>query len=294
MMRMFALLLSVVVATQSFAEETVIETASGPVTVSGNPVKAAVLDLSALDTLQALGVPVSGVPSKLYLPYLDAGGAQVVGSLFEPDFEAVNALQPDLIVVGGRMADQAKALGQLGQTVDMTIGNDALEDGLKRLATYGALFGKEDVATRLEAEINDKIQALSAVAQGKGKALVIMTNGPKISAYGKESRFGWLYGLGFSEAVENVKETTHGEAVSFEFIREANPDVLLVVDRLAAIGRDGTSARETLDNDLVRETTASKTGQVIYLSSAPVYISYGGIQSLNVTLDELLAAFSRS
>ncbi len=88
-----------------------------------------------------------------------------------------------------------------------------------------------------------------------------------------------------------MEQATHGEAISFEFIRDANPDILIVVDRLAAIGRDGERAQTTLDNALVHETTAWKTGKVIYLNSAPLYIASGGIQSMTMTLDEITTAF---
>ena len=117
-----------------------------------------------------------------------------------------------------------------------------------------------------------------------------MTNGPKVSAFGTGGRFGWLHdALDLPEAVESVGQNTHGEAISFEFIREVDPDILLVIDRLAAVGQDGDSARATLDNALVHETKAWKTGRVIYLSPAPIYISSGGIQSMTLTLDEILA-----
>jgi len=89
-----------------------------------------------------------------------------------------------------------------------------------------------------------------------------------------------------------LQKANHGEAVSFEFIRDANPDILLVIDRMAAIGQEGEGAQATLDNALVHETTAWKTGQVVFLSSAPIYIAGGGIQSMNLTLDEINAAVS--
>ena len=79
---------------------------------------------------------------------------------------------------------------------------------------------------------------------------------------------------------------------SFEFIREANPDILLVIDRMAAIGQESEGARATLDNALVHETTAWKTGQVVHLSAAPIYIAGGGIQSMTRTLDEINAALT--
>nr|WP_311200052.1 hypothetical protein [Leisingera sp. M527] len=49
-------------------------------------------------------MPIAGVPSKLYVSYLQdlQDRAVPVGTLFEPDFEAIAMLAPDLIVAGGR------------------------------------------------------------------------------------------------------------------------------------------------------------------------------------------------
>src|SRR5690606_41003609 len=70
-----------------------------------------------------------------------------------------------------------------------------------------------------------------------------------ISAYGPGSRFGILHDtLGVAPAVEDVEAATHGEAISFEFILETNPDWLFVVDRDAATGEGGEAAAQVLED----------------------------------------------
>ncbi|MEP5759943.1 MAG: siderophore ABC transporter substrate-binding protein [Litoreibacter sp.] len=280
-----------------FAKDVQIETYSGSVAVASKPETIAVFDLAALDSLEALGIAVDGVVTPAYLSYLEDAveGTFSVGSLFEPDFEALNALQPDLIIAGGRSSKQVPELTKFAPTVDMTIWEDTVGQGLARLHAYGEIFDKEAEANALRTEFEAKLTTLKAASADTGSALILMTNGPKVSAYGAAGRFGWLHQvLGLPETVDEVEQSTHGEAISFEFIKDANPDVLLVIDRLAAIGTEGENAKTTLDNALVRETTAWKTGNIIYLSSAPIYIAGGGIQSMNITLDELLAVFSGS
>ncbi len=275
------------------AESVTIETYSGPATIVPSPETIAVFDIAALDTLEALGIKADGVVRPVYLSFLENAAADTVGvgSLFEPDFEAVSALQPDLIIAGGRSQEQVSKLAKLAPTIDMTIWEDTIGQGLARLEAYGALFDKRDEAARLQGEFLAKLEELRKAADGRGNALIVMTNGPKISAYGSKGRFGWLHSaLGLSEAVAEVEQTTHGEAISFEFIRDADPDILLVIDRLAATGQDGETAKATLDNAIVHATKAWKSDQIIYLSSAPIYIAGGGIQSMNRTLDALLTA----
>lgn len=280
-------------ASAALAENVTIATAAGNVVVPARPSRIAVLDIAALDTLTALGVDVAGVPDKVYVDYLApvAARATIVGTLFEPDLEALAALSPDLIVAGGRSSTQVGPLSAVATTIDMTIWEDVIGQARNRIAAYGMLFGKAEKAAELTASLDARIEAVKSAAAGKGKALILMTNGPKVSAYGKGSRFSWIHDvLGIPEAHEKLDPETHGDAVSFEFIAEVNPDWIIVIDRSAAIGEPSSSV-DTLDNDLVKATTAGKKGQIITLSPAPIYIAGGGYTSLMTTLDEVLAGF---
>lgn len=271
-------------------------TARGTVAVDGTPKTIAVYDAAAVDTLNRLGIHPAGLPDKLYVPALEAArdGAAVIGTLFEPDLEALSALAPDLVIVGARSAAKADVTAKVAPTLDMTIdGDELLGEAKARLATYGELFGKAEEAKAIAGELDAKLAAARAAVAGKGKALIVMTNGPKVSAYGPGSRFGWVHAaLDLPPALAEIQSATHGEAVSFEFIREANPDWLLVLDRAAAIGSNEQGAKATLDNELVAETTAWKKGQVVYLPAPDFYIAAGGVQSTERILEAITKAFS--
>lgn len=288
----FGMLAAAALALPAAADPVTLRTARGSVEIAQTPKTVAVYDMAALDTLDALGVPVAGSVSKTFVDYL-AKYQGDLGTLFEPDLEALYALRPDLVIAGGRSAAKVDELAKIAPTVDMTFTGDLLIDEAKeRLEDYGRLFGLEDRAALIEGQLDAKVAEARAAIAGKGKGLILLTNGPKISVYGKGSRFGWIHGeLGLPEAVENIETTAHGEAISFEFIRQADPDWLLVLDRAAAIGAEAQGAQATLDNPLVRETKAWKAGHVIYLNAAEIYISSGGVQSLDHTLDLLIKAF---
>lgn len=287
-------LLAALLATQAVADVT-ISTATGDVTLTETPDTVAAFDIAAIDTLTALGITVTGVPNKLYAPYLDdvAQDATVVGTLFEPDFEALAVLGPDLIVVGSRSTDKAEALGRIAPVIDMTIsGANLLDQTKSRINAFGAAFDRADEAAELTAQIDAKLAAASDIVTDKGTALIVLTNGPKISAFGAGSRFGWLHEeIGLKPVDETLEVSSHGQAISFEYIAETNPDWLLVVDRGAAIGQ-GNSAEATLDNPLVAGTTAAQKGQIVYLEPASIYVAGGGATSVLRTLDELITAFS--
>ena len=280
--------------TSALAQTVTVDTARGAVEVAAQPATVAVFDIAALDTIHALGLTPAGVPDKLYVAYLAdlAGAAAPVGTLFEPDLEALAALGPDLIVLGGRSSTQVEAVSGLAPTLDMTIGEDLVGEARARIGAYGAIFGVEDKAGELLATLDARLAETAGAAAGKGTALIVMANGPKVSAYGTGSRFGWIHtALNLPEAHENLDPETHGDAISFEFIAEVNPDWLIVIDRGAAIGEAG-GASATLDNALVQGTSAAQKGQIVYLDPAPIYIAGGGYTSMMQTLDELLAAFA--
>ena len=78
---------------------------------------------------------------------------------------------------------------------------------------------------------------MKATATGK-KALIILANEGKISAYGPGSRFGILHDVfGFGAVDPNIEVSTHGKDISNEYIVEMNPDYLFVVDRGARLPR---------------------------------------------------------
>lgn len=282
------------VAAPAFAAEIV--TATGPKTIEQVPAKVAVYDIAAIDTLTRLGVQPAGIPDKLYVPELAdvAKNATVVGTLFEPDLEALNALAPDLVIVGGRSSTQVEATSRVAPTIDMTMdGDDLVDQAKQRLKAYGELFAKPNEAAAAATELDAAVAAAKAAVKGKGRALILMTNGPKITAYGPGSRFGWVHKtLDLEPAVADVETATHGEAISFEFISKANPDWLLVLDRAAAIGSNEQGAKATLDNELVAQTNAWKKGQVIYLPASDFYIAAGGVQSTHRVLKAIEQAFA--
>lgn len=295
MKRAFAALAILMAPLTAHADQVTVETYAGPVAVPHGPGKVVALDLAAIDALDALGVRADGVPAVRPPAYLAPAleGVQTVGSLFEPDFEALAALGPDLIIAGGRSQKQVEPLGKIAPTIDMTIwGSDMLGQARARVTAYGQIFDLEDKATEVLAGFDTAMTAAQDATKDKGNALILLTNGGTVSAYGNDSRFGWLHdAVGIPEAYADITAETHGESVSFEFIAEVNPDWLLVIDRGAAIGKEGEAAAVTLDNPLVMGTTAGKKGQIIYLDSAAIYLSGGGVQSMQVILGQITEAF---
>ncbi|MBN6064877.1 siderophore ABC transporter substrate-binding protein [Aggregatibacter actinomycetemcomitans] len=287
----------IAVATSALAKEVTIPTARGEVTLDAPPAKIAVFDTGSLDTLQALGVKVDGAADvgKL-LPYLQPTLAQAknVGTIFEPNLEALNELKPDLIIVGTRTAKKFDDVSAIAKTVDLTDNGDKLiESGIQRIDSFGKLFNKQAEADKLKSEIETLFKQTKEAVQGKGNGLIILVNGGKISAFGKGYRLSFIHDdLGVPMADPSINVSGHGQPISFEFIEKTNPDWLFVLDRISAIGEEGKSAKEVLDNELIRHTKAWKNGNIVYLSSAS-YLASGGAEQLKMDLNNIKAAFEK-
>ncbi|WP_236045311.1 MULTISPECIES: siderophore ABC transporter substrate-binding protein [Pseudooceanicola] len=276
------------------AEALTLETAKGPITLKAVPKTLVVLDVAAIDTLAALDVPMAGVATPLFVSALEKEVNDVpsVGTMFEADLEKVAALRPDLIITGLRAEAQNATLSRIAPVADMSIGDDAVADGLARLSAYAGLFDKAEQAESLKVLLQAKLdEAKAQVAKNGGKVMILLANGPKVTAFGADSRFGWINSnLDWPQAVQGLEASRHGEPVSFEFIAQADPDTILVIDRGTTVGEGAQSAQQTLDNALVQGTKAWKTGKVVYLSTPEAYVGAGGVQSLMVTLDQITSA----
>lgn len=289
--------LGTLIANPASAADISVETARGTVTVPRDPAKVAVFDLASLDTLHALEVPVAGVPGSNIPPSLETYKADryaKIGTLFEPDYEAINALKPDLIIIGGRSAAKHDELARLAPVIDLTTDGRNFAGSVERNAlALGRIFGKEtEVKARL-ATLETSAAALRATGEGIGKVLIVLTTGGKISAYGPGSRFGEIHGrFGLVAADTDLKVNTHGQVISYEYILEKNPDWLFVIDRDAAIGQNGQLAEQLLDNALVHGTTAWKKRQIVYLDPVKMYLTSGGLAAEQGIVDDLAAALA--
>lgn len=277
------------------AETVTVKTARGEVSVPKNPECVVAYDLGMLDTLDALGVKVGGSVDSTNLSYLTPvlAKTQPLGTLFEPNYEGLNIYKPQLIITGSRGNKVFDELAKLAPTIEMTADTANMHASAKeRIDAFGQIFGKQAEADKLKAELDQAFADAKAAAQGKGKGMVVLVNGGKMSTFGPEARLsGWLFkDIGITPADTEVKEGSHGQPVSFEYIKEKNPDWLFVLDRAAAIGAEGQAAKDVLNNPLVAETTAWKKGQVVYLDSG-TYLAAGGVRQLQTAVKQVTDAF---
>jgi len=264
----------------------------GDTDVEKNPETVVVFDYGSLDTLQALDVDVAGTPKDNLpeaLQAYDSDSVEAVGTLFEPDYEAINALDPDLVIVGGRSAEAYTELSQHWPTIDLSVDfTSFLDDIHSSTETLGEIFGKEDQAAQALEELDSVVDDVKGIGSEAGPGMIVSTSGGEVTVYGEDSRFGIIHTvLDVPQAVNDVEALPHGEVISFEMIRDTNPDWLFVNDRDAAIGESGESARAILDNELVHATTAWEQDQVVYLDAQRWYIIMSGVDNAKEMFTEI-------
>ena len=262
-----------------------------------NPKRVVVFDYGVADILKNLGVDaVVGLPKNGKMPEILSNYSDDkytnVGSLKETDFEAVESLNPDLIIIGGRQAEDIDSFKEIAPTVNLAVDGQDYMNSFKTVVTdLGNLFDKQDEAKKAIDEIEAKIAKVNKTVTEKGlTASVVMANEGSISVFSAKSRYGLIYnGLGFTEADKNIDDSTHGQQVSFEYFLENKSDYVFVVDRGAVTGK-GEAASKLFDNEVMNKTEVSKNGNIVYLNSVIWYTLTGGIESTNQMIDEIADA----
>lgn len=205
-----------------------VPTARGDAVVPKNPERVAVYDWAALDTLTELGVDVGATTAPVRVDYLQPAfdKAATVGTLFEPDYEALHRYNPQLVITGGPGAEAYEQLAKNATTIDLTVDNGNIRtSGEKQMETLARIFGKEARAAELKAQIDALFAQTREAAKGKGRGLVLSVTGNKVSAFGTQSRLAsWIHGdIGLPPVDESLRNEGHGQPVSFEYIKEKKP-----------------------------------------------------------------------
>lgn len=261
-----------------------------------NPKRIAILDLASLDIIDELGVGdrVVGMASTSidYLEkYSNDASIKNLGTIKEADLEAVMECEPDIIFIGGRLSKSYDALSEIAPVVYLaTDTNEGLVNSVSKNAkTIASIFGMEDKVDSLMSDFGARIDAIKKISSGK-TALVGMTTSGSFNLLGNDGRCS-LIGVeaGFNNLTAVGSTSTHGNETSFETVVQQNPDYIFVMDRDSAISTAGAkTAKEIVENELVKTTDAYKNNHIIYLEHSNVwYTAEGGIQALDIMLTDL-------
>ena len=274
----------------------------GTTVIEQRPRRVAVLDMNEVDFLDQLGVPVAGMV-KDYVPhfltrYKEDQGIRDLGAIVQPNLEHIHALQPDLVLMTSIQANHYQELSQIAPTLHFDVDYQNSEskhiDVVKQhLLTLGRIFGKEDIASRKAQELDTKVADARNVTQDRPeRALIVLHNNGAFSAFGVQSRYGFVFdALGVKPASTAIEAGLHGQPISSEFIQQANPDIIYVVDRTAVMEHRPVMTAEQMANPLLRQTNAWKNGRVVFVDADAWYITAASVTSLKRVIDDVLKGY---
>lgn len=256
-------------------------------------------DHGALDTLVALGqqdrvlaVPAAGLPD--YLSNV-AAGLPDAGTLKQPDMDVLREVQPDLILVSGRQASLIPELARIAPVRNVSLAEGSYRESVEgRVLELAALYGQQVLAKERLNELWRHMEQRRSELPADVKVVVVTHNAGRFSLR-QEPVVSELLRLRMPAIPETVEPVTRDNRTFYpvtpEDLAAMAPDVVLVVDRSAAIGQPPL-APETLRTGL-DEAGAADTA-IRMLDPALWYLSGGGLQSLRLQVDEVADAVATS
>ncbi|QIL73784.1 siderophore ABC transporter substrate-binding protein (plasmid) [Diaphorobacter sp. HDW4B] len=276
----------------------------GTTIVKRLPQRVAALEMNEVDFLDQLGVPVAGMV-KDYVPHFLAkykadAKVQDLGAIVQPNLERVHALRPDLILMTPIQANHYQELTEIAPTLHYDVDFKNSEKGhidvvKTHLQMLGRIFEKESLAKDKAAALDAKVQQARRETEGRPeKALIVLHNHGAFSSFGRQSRYGFVFSaLGVKPANAAVETSLHGQPISSEFIQQANPDILYVVDRTAVMERRPVMNAESIANPLLRQTKAWKNNRVVFVDADAWYITGASPTSLSLLIDDVVKGYQR-
>lgn len=256
----------------------------------------ATFDLGSLDTLDALGASeqVVGIPKQVLPDYLSKYNDDAytdLGGLRDPNLEAVAESEPTLILYTGRQGDWEAELEEIAPLLNTSLQSDdylaAFDENVRQIASkIDANERAEEALEELHTDIEYQRQALDEILR-----VLVVTHNDGNLGLNTHPVVHEVLGIKTLEMPDSVTSVQRGNRtftpLTMEAIGEINPDVLLVVDRSAAIGNDAVDT-QALEQTL-SGAGASET-RLVVLTPALWYLSGGGLQSLKLQIDEVVDA----
>ncbi|WP_423446291.1 ABC transporter substrate-binding protein [Kocuria sp. KSNUG] len=293
-------------ASSSASSSTVsIEDNKGTQDVTVPPKTVVATDNRLFETLADWDVQLAAAPKKLIpetISYANDESVVDLGSHREPDLEAIAGVDPDLVVNGQRFAQHYDDIHKLVPDATMLEldprDDQPLDSELQRQTTaMGEVFGRQEDAKALNEGLDKAEQRAKDAYAGQSTMGLIVSGGDMGYVVPSTGRtIGPLFDMvGLKPALEvSGSEDHQGDDISVEAIAKAKPELLIVMDRDAALKSEkgSTPASEVIEkSEALKDVPAVKNGNVVYLP-ADTYTNEG-IQTyteiLNALADKLEA-----
>lgn len=186
--------------------------------------------VSIVEILDAMDIPMAGVPTSSYDLPESAADAVQIGNAMSPDLEVITSLEPDYIIsVDSLEADLGEQFSATGAQVYFA--DLSSYEGLKTtIANLGDLFETQEKAQQLVAGLEEKAKAASEKMTGDNqpKVLIIFGAGSSFMAASENTYVGDLVRM--AGGVNVAAEAPSGfSPIDMEYLAEQNPDYILLM-----------------------------------------------------------------
>ncbi|NYR10566.1 siderophore ABC transporter substrate-binding protein [Psychrobacter sp. BI730] len=288
-------------ASQKLETPITIEHELGTTVITNQPQRVAVLDMNEVDFLDQLNVPIAGMV-KDYIPhflahYKEDASVEDLGAIVQPNMERIHALHPDLILMTPLHAANYQELSEIAPTLHFDVNFNNSQQHIatikSHLLTLGRIFDKEVLAQEKATQLGTRVKEIQDFTKNRPeKALVVLHNNGAFSNFGLHSRYGFIFNdLGVKPASTLDDTSLHGQPISSEFIQQADPDIIYIVDRTAVMEHRATISPDDVSNPLLRQTKAWKNGHVVFVDADAWYITAASPTSLNIMMDDVLKGY---
>jgi iron complex transport system substrate-binding protein len=253
----------------------------GKTEITGTPKRVVTLELSFVDSLNALGVEPVGIADdnkkdmieKLVDKKMDYTS---VGTREQPNLEVISSLQPDLIIADAQRHKAIyKELQQIAPTVVLKSRESTYEENLDAFTTIAKAMNKEEQGKKRLEEHKQTMKDLKEKLADNEKATVL----PAVVRDGQ-----LLEQIGFKNPIDTKDAYAQ---MNLEQLSKIDPDILILANNEGKLLTD-----EWKDNPLWKDLKAVKNNQV-YNVDRDLWTRFRGIISaenigkdMNKLLDE--------
>ncbi|MEX6699243.1 Fe(3+) dicitrate ABC transporter substrate-binding protein [Peribacillus frigoritolerans] len=260
----------------------------GETEMKNTPKKIVTLELSFVDSLNALGIKPIGISddnkkdmiTKLVGQEIDYTS---VGTREQPNLEVISSLQPDLIIADAeRHKGIYKDLQKIAPTIVLKSRESTYQENLDSFKTIAKAVNKEDAAEKRLSEHEKTIKELKSklTVDSNMTVLPAVVRDTSFQAHTSSSYDGELLErMGLKNAIQ--QKQPHAE-MNLEQLVEIDPDVLLLANNEGKLLTD-----EWKDNPLWKDLKAVKNGQV-YSVDRDLWTRYRGVVSAEAIAKDTL------
>ncbi len=182
---------------------------------------------------------------------------------FEPNVEAIAALNPDLVVIGDDFKGLAPQLAELGIDSWASPAPTTLDEAYAQIEQLGAVTGHIAEAAELVGNMQTDIQAAVDAAPKPAAPLTYYHElDPTLYTVTSNSFVGQVYALfGLTSIADGVEEGNDYPQLNAEFLINANPDLIILADA----NWSGESPETVAARDGWADVAAVKNGSVIVI-----------------------------